>query len=223
VSEPSVDHRGGQLVRALARAWGAIRARHPDVPEVVMVTGPGSSARSSEGLRLGHFAAGRWHPAPDAALAEVMIGGEGLERSAEQVLATLLHEAAHAVAQTRGIQDTSRQGRYHNQRFRAVATELGLAIERHPQIGWSLTTVQPHTAQLYKTVVDELGAALDCWRERERPVRGGAVRRGLVAAVCGCSRRIRVSRSVLDRGAITCALCSEPFQPASPESVEGAS
>jgi hypothetical protein len=29
------------------------------------------------------------------------------------VLGTLLHEAAHGLAQARSIQDTSRQGRYH--------------------------------------------------------------------------------------------------------------
>jgi hypothetical protein len=43
------------------------------------------------------------------------------------VLDTELHEAAHGLAAARGIQDTSRQGRYRNARYRGLAEELGLA------------------------------------------------------------------------------------------------
>lgn len=52
--------------------------------------------------------------------AEVFVGGEGLARGPADVLATLLHEAAHALAHVRGIQDTSRQGRWHNAQFKAL-------------------------------------------------------------------------------------------------------
>ena len=57
------------------------------------------------------------------------MGGEGLRRGARAVLGTLLHEAAHGVATTRGIKDTSRQGRYHNRRFAELAAELGITVE----------------------------------------------------------------------------------------------
>jgi len=58
----------------------------------------------------------RWHD--DARqLPEVFVGGEGLARGPAEVLGTLLHEAAHALADVRGIKDTSRQGRWHNARF----------------------------------------------------------------------------------------------------------
>jgi hypothetical protein len=43
-----------------------------------------------------------------------------------------VHEAAHGLANTRGVKDTSRQGRYHNKRFRALAEELA----------WRSTTTQ---------------------------------------------------------------------------------
>jgi len=45
------------------------------------------------------------------------------------VLGTLLHEAAHGMAATRQIKDTSRQGRYHNRRFAELAAELGITVE----------------------------------------------------------------------------------------------
>ena len=49
--------------------------------------------------------------------------------AASEVLATLLHEAAHALAHARGSKDTSRQGRYHNTKFKNCAEEVGLTVE----------------------------------------------------------------------------------------------
>jgi hypothetical protein len=93
---------------------------------------------------LGHFAAERWQLAgakEGAYVHEVLIGGEGLERGPRDVLATLLHEGAHAIAAVRGIEDTSRQGHYHNASFKRIAEEVGLDVERDTTIGWSLTVL----------------------------------------------------------------------------------
>jgi hypothetical protein len=51
-------------------------------------------------------------------VSELFIGGEGLQAETSTVLVTMLHEAAHGIAHTRQIKDTSRQGRYHNDRYR---------------------------------------------------------------------------------------------------------
>lgn len=114
------------LVAVLEACWNAIRVRHSELPEVVIVVASGSGERARR-LTLGHFAPDRWEVRGDNRH-EIMIGGEGLKRGAVDVLGTLLHEAAHAVAVVRGMQDTSRGGRYHNRRFKAIAEELGLAI-----------------------------------------------------------------------------------------------
>jgi hypothetical protein len=50
-----------ELVAALERAWGAIRAHHREVPPVVLVLGT-SSARRAARQKLGHFAPARWLP-----------------------------------------------------------------------------------------------------------------------------------------------------------------
>lgn len=39
---PEREH-GSRIIAALERAWAAIRARHPEVPGVVIVTGAGSN------------------------------------------------------------------------------------------------------------------------------------------------------------------------------------
>jgi len=199
-----------RLVTALDRIWAAIQARHPDVPNVVITLGAGSGSGS---LKLGHFAADRWQRA-DARLPELFIGGEGLARGAREVLGTLLHEGAHGVASVRQIQDTSRQGRFHNARYRPLAEELGLAVAKTGSIGWSATTVPGATAALYRGELHRLDDALVAYRRAELSNgRGGRTsnNNGL-AARCGCGRRIRVSESVLSAGPITCGVCGTDFE-----------
>jgi hypothetical protein len=201
------------LIAALEDAWEAIRRSHPELPSAVLITGAGSGG-GPRMLRLGHFAAGRWRPTnAETALPEIFIGGEGLARGAAPVLATLLHEAGHALAYVRGIKDTSRQGRYHNRRFKALAEELGLHIERAPGIGWSATTLPPATARCYAEAIAALEHAITLYRRREAVVAPGTPRpRRTVACICRCPRRIRVAPGVLARGPIVCTLCDRPFE-----------
>jgi hypothetical protein len=204
------DDVGGELVRTLEACWVRIRARHHDLPPAVLVTGSGTLGVRS-GLRLGHFAASRWQGAGDGSLAEVFIGGEGAARGARDVLATLLHEATHALADQRGVKDTSRQGRYHNRRFKALAAELGLHVVHDPSLGWSPTTLTDATAAVYAQEIAALDAALTAYRMAEPlpPPR----RPGSVACVCTCARRIRIAPSVLALGLVICAVCGDPFEP----------
>jgi hypothetical protein len=83
------------LVAALEHAWQTIRSRHPEVPEAVLIVASGSQGKR---LNLGHFAPHRWQVA-GADRHEVLVGGEGLQRGPNDVLGTLLHEAAHGLAQ----------------------------------------------------------------------------------------------------------------------------
>jgi hypothetical protein len=202
-----------RLVTALDRTWAAIMARHPDVPAVVIALGSGSGQRR---LKLGHFAPERWQRG-EGRVPELFIGGEGLARGAGPVLGTLLHEAAHGVAATRGIQDTSRQGRFHNTRYKALAEELGITVEKDGSIGWSKTTVPDATAALYRAELARLDKALVAWRHADGAGRGGRTNSNNgVAALCGCGRRIRVAESVLEAGPITCGLCGSDFEAAAP-------
>jgi hypothetical protein len=199
-----------RLVTALDQAWSAIRARHPDVPEVVIALGSGSAGRRGA-LKLGHFAAERWQRL-DGRLPELFVGGEGLGRGAREVLGVLLHEAAHGVASTRKVPDTSRQGRWHNARYRALAAELGLDVAQVPSLGWSQTTVPDATAALYRSEIRRLEAAITAFRHGEPRGHGRVSSNNGVAARCECGRRIRVAESVLALGPITCALCGTGFE-----------
>lgn len=213
------------LVVAIEVAWAAIQQAHGDVPEVVVTIGGGAERG---GLKLGHFAAERWARGADA-VHELFVGGEGLQRGARDVMGTLLHEAAHAAAAARGVQDTSRQGRYHNGKFRQIAESFGLIIEHDSRIGWSVTTMPEGTADTYTEPIAGLAAAIVAYRRGFVPVGGtvggtgtgdddegdqdGKKPRNGHSLTCACepARRIRVSASTYEAGPILCGNCTEPF------------
>jgi hypothetical protein len=203
------DGTASLLVAALEHTWQTIRTRHPELPQAVLVVASGAEGKR---LNLGHFAPHRWQ-VNGADRHEVLVGGEGLQRGPLEVLGTLLHEAAHGLAQARGVQDTSRQGRYHNRRYATLARELGLDVASVQPIGWSATTVPDTTAAAYAGQLQELQAALVLWRRQEHRIGAGPRSRNLLAATCGCGRRIRVAKATLAEAPILCSLCSQPFQP----------
>jgi hypothetical protein len=198
-----------QLVTALTRVWRTIQARHPEVPEVVLTIGSGTT--NPRATKYGHFAAARWQRDEDS-LAELFVSGEGLRRGSAEVLTTLLHEAAHGLAFARGISDTSREGKYHNKRFKVLAEELGLVIEHDPRIGFSPSTLPPSTAESYAAELDTLGEAITAWRHAEVHVpKPKRTDHNNVVAQCECPRRIRVARRVLAEAPIVCGACDREF------------
>jgi hypothetical protein len=151
---------GSTIVNSLEEAWAAIARRHPELPtNIVAITGSG--AKGAGWLVRGHWSAGRWE-VEGSQLPEVFISGERISEGARPVMATLLHEAAHGLAHARGIKDTSRQGRWHNKRFVAVAQEMGLttATEADPAIGFSNTEWNDTLEAEYATELAALEAAL---------------------------------------------------------------
>ncbi len=203
---------GADLLRAFERAWQAIAAEHPDLPPVLMVSGAGSDGRANGQITLGHFAAERWQPTKQKTppLPELFVAGEGLVREPPDVFATLLHEAAHALANARSIRDTSRDGRYHNRQFANIATELGLDVTRHPIRGFSETTLTATATRRYHHAITALGTALTVRRSLEPTTRVKASRNAL-ACECACGRRIRVAPSILEQAPIRCDACHQPF------------
>ena len=116
-----------KILKVLEDIWLEIRRWNPEIPPVVIIIASGTDSKHP---RWGHHAPDRWNVAGEQ-YTEIMISGEGLRRSPRDVLATLLHEAAHALAHARGLKDTSRQGRYHNKHFKNCAEEA--RPDRHPR------------------------------------------------------------------------------------------
>ena len=197
------------IVRVLEDIWRTIRARHTELPAVVIIIASGTERKQPV---WGHHAPGRWQ-AGNEQRAEIMISGEGLRRTPRDVLGTLLHEAAHALAAARGIKDTSRQHRYHNTKYKMLAEELGITVTFDPTIGWSITTVPDQTAEHYAGQLAALQAAMTLWRTDEELTPTQRRNSNLIAAICPCGRSIRAAASTLAEAPIICTACGEPFTP----------
>jgi hypothetical protein len=139
---------------------------------------------------------------------EVFIASELIADGAGCMFAVLLHEAAHAIAKHRGIKDTSRQGRYHNGRFRTIAEEIGLTAARDPTIGWSLTKLSDSATGEYHDVLSQLNLALS-------GTPGPDDRAAAAAAsgpVCACGQWVPATRRrhpLIRAGTVMCAACAE--------------
>ncbi|MCX5199710.1 SprT-like domain-containing protein [Streptomyces sp. NBC_00249] len=155
-AEAQQEH-GSRIITALEGAWSAIRAQHPDVPAVLMITGTG---RTGASLKWGHFGERRWTTG-GTRTHELFAGGELISLGGRRTMQTLLHEAAHALAHVRGIKDTSSDYRYHNKRFVKIAEELGLQGPASPAsvIGWSDCQITDAAAARYESVIQTLDTA----------------------------------------------------------------
>ena len=209
----SANSNGSQaasrILKVLEDIWMEIRRWHAEIPPAVIIIASGTDGKQT---RLGHHAPGRWNVAGQQ-YAEIMISGEGLRRSPKEVLGTLLHEAAHALAHERGIKDTSRQGRYHNKHFKTHAEQLGLIVEHDDRFGWSAAKITNTTEFAYARQLRDLAEAMTLWRHGET-LTGPTARRNtnFIAAVCPCGRSIRVAASTLAEAPITCQACDQDFQ-----------
>jgi DnaJ domain len=203
-----------RILKVLEDTWMEIRRWHPDIPPAVIIIASGTDGKQP---RFGHHAPGRWTVAGEQR-AEVMISGEGLRRTPAEVLATLLHEAAHALAHARGIKDTSRQGRYHNKHFKTLAEQLGLTVEHDNRSGWSPSRITDATGYAYQAQLTALAQAMTLWRHGETTAATTPRRNtNLIAAACPCGRSIRVAASTLAEAPITCTACDGDFQAKTPD------
>lgn len=213
------------LVRACEEAWADIQAVHPEVPDAVMLLGTG--VERGRLVKLGHWWGGRWL-ADGQVRGEVLLAGEALHLKPAEVFEVLLHEAAHGLNAARGVKDTSRGGRYHNERFRAAAEEVGLEVKALPPYGMAATSLpeagQERYAGSIKRLEDEMRIARQLERGRTNGDRGqeaegegslggdGTERsKGSQAAGCGCGRKLRMAPSVLAKGPVVCGLCTTEF------------
>lgn len=153
---------------------------------------------------------------------------------AEDLFITLLHEACHVWAQANDIQDTSRQGRWHNRKFGEIARKIGLVAEPDTRIGHTTPRLTSWARAEYTDLLSELEAGLVLAREPERPRREPGAGNGgqsqsdaspgaeasstpYVSASCRCQlgRRpvtIRIASGNWRPGVIFCAACQDPFE-----------
>lgn len=217
---------GSRIITALEEAWQEIQRRHPEVPDVVMITG---ASAQKFGDAWGYHAPDQWARAQqEGRAAELFIAGETLAEGPRWVLNVLLHEATHALGAARGIRTTSDSGRYHNKRFAELAAEIGLTPPAKPikRRGFTNVTLGDKAAAEWSDIITALQAGITAYREDPGALTTGAdeddegnsrpgEKRGgqRPPAECGCDepRRLYLTRKQLADGPILCGNCKQPF------------
>ena len=161
-----------------------------------------------------------WKTESGKASYELNIGADYLNRPIENIVATLIHEGCHLYAMQNGIKDTSNKGVYHNKRFKALAEERGLIIERHDKYGWTITT--PSEATINFCIDNDLQEVLITRHTgitftgvgtgkngNGTPVKPTAPKKGnSIKWICPCCGAIVRRTKILN---IVCGECNEQF------------
>lgn len=180
----TVDNYGSKVVSACESVWSAIRERHADLPEVVITIGDGN------GKIWGYFSPKSWHATDDrTGQHQMLLAAERLQHGPEGVLETILHESVHALAQARGIKDTTRQGRYHNKRFMHLAHSIGLRCEKMDDThGFAKTDLSDELRHEYARQLHDLEQALHYYKRN--PLKSRAKKSPTPKAQCDCGRKV---------------------------------
>ena len=183
--------------------------------------------------RYGHYLDEAWRSG-NRRSAEIVLNAGFLDRPAENVMTTLLHEMAHAYASANNIPDTSRDGRYHNRRFAEVAIQLGAHVVKDADVGHRTRGLTPEGRERYGDLLGELADVLTLVREpvgtvsAALPPNGSTAlpasstgylqRRKYVFPVCGCRDRRgrpevagRVAVGKWLPGKLACTICGSPL------------
>ena len=161
-----------------------------------------------------------WKTESGKASYELNIGADYLDRPIENIVATLIHEGCHLYAMQNGIKDTSNRGVYHNKRFKALAEDRGLIIEKHSRYGWTITT--PSEATFNFCIDNNLQEVLITRHTgitftgvgtgkngNGTPVKPTAPKKGnSIKWICPCCGAIVRSTKILN---IVCGDCNEKF------------
>lgn len=203
------------LVVALTATWQAIREQNPQVPAATLDVR--EVGWLGQDVWVGHRVLGDWQGVVDdraAGVGKLVVTPQALRMDTDRLLVQLLHQAAHGLAELRGVADTSRRARqgYHNATFKDLAEELGLVVAEAGNSGWAATGLPDQVAERYADVLEQLAAAVAAYptepRPRERPKAWH-----LLVARCQCARPrpIRVAKATLKLAPIVCGACGAAF------------
>jgi hypothetical protein len=214
-----ITNRGSAAVRHIEAAWGELQSLIPKLPSAIIVI----FSASERQRKKGHFAYSSWRYRKDKGAHEIGVS-PALFQKPKELLATLLHEAAHALLYQRNPQGGGgcTGPYYHRKDFRDACAELGLKAEFHnTRYGWHITG-WPETGipRRYQRVLDSLK------KLPAGPAKPRVIPRklcptpapGHLRLTCQCQpdpRKIYASKAVISKGAILCQECGASFQLAS--------
>lgn len=203
-----------RAIVCLEQAWAMLRDLEPELPPAVTIVVDAKSRRRTEGY-FHHLA---WYAQRKNSVHEIAVSPDFFGSPIE-LLAILLHEAAHAIlhADEGGVTQY-----YHRKEFRDVCIRLGLMCSFHnTRYGWSRTG-WPNESPVPKRYMNILrlfksqlprGTGKPILR-RKQPEEGKIPKPGLKRLTCKCKtkRSIYANKTVSKKGRVLCQLCGALFQ-----------
>lgn len=156
--------------------------------------------------RYGHYTTyDAWEIDGETGIREININADTLSRPIEELVATLVHEMVHYDLDMKGIKDTSRAGKYHNQKFRDRALECDLLVFEVERYGWARTLPSD---DLIKFCIDNGLQEIRISRIATAQKKGKKKKSSTRKYVCPkCGAIVRATKEVR----ITCTDCNELF------------
>jgi hypothetical protein len=198
------------LLDALTALWERLRKDIEDLPHVTQSL-TAATPRYNHGPE-------RWSRAPDGTVIGLVVSGELLREGPDEVLRHLLHEAAHILAWQRNVNDTTMRGAYHNAVYLTTAEEVGLewpeGAERSRSYGYNNPVVTDAARQKYADELATLADAIPSALPYLKPPTPTPSRPERMTLQCSCAepRKLRMHKSIADRGPIICGVCGEEFK-----------
>ncbi|MEE1931214.1 hypothetical protein V1J52_24055 [Streptomyces sp. TRM 70351] len=193
----SVVH-GAVIISAIETTWREIRRRFGDVPDISVTIPP--TAGAQDPTKCAALRTGRRFVRDGHLAMELQVFSGTLALGGRPMMEGLLHHAAHGLALTRGISDTSSAGRWHNKRYGRLAREVGLTPPTRAAKVVGLAHCPLADAEAWSEVIAALDAAaavqLEATAESAVPPRTGKA-----------GYRFR-------QGPLLCGLCLAKFRPA---------
>lgn len=178
------------------------------------------TCQSSPGS-FGHSTVSRVWKRKEDDLFELNIACEVLDYPIEEILDTVIHEQIHVYCRTNNIGEVSRNGSYHNKKFKELAEDHGLiCVYTGSAYGWN--TVAKDNDKLIEYAIEKGYTELQIARKSSRPIRiGGAAHQGghqipgekrpssTRKLICpgGCGQTVRATKAVN----IICGCCMLPM------------
>lgn len=125
----------------------------------------------------------------------IVIAQDHLDRGRYAVLTTLVHEMCHLYAILNNIQDTSRSGKYHNEKFKEIAEKAGLLTIKEPGNGFMTRNMSSELQEW--TEQNDIIGCIDLQYinpEPVKPVQKGGKKSGFFKYVCPtCGKTARTT------------------------------
>lgn len=123
-----------------------------ELPEPVI------TIQKTKGSRLGHFTIDKaWKNKNDIESDEISYHEINIDprwfcdRTAVEVVETLIHEMCHYCNELAGINDCN--GQIHNKKFKSLAEKVGLIVEKGKSVGWGYTSLSDELEKYIEEIV----------------------------------------------------------------------